>query len=128
MTSLYASVDCLFMLTKAEAFFLPALQGLAAKKIVITSNYGGQLDFLNENNSILINGKMTRAPISAQYWTPNIYSSWFEADIEEAAEKLRYAAKNVELLKGRFYANMGEDFWEKFSWDGVAKEILKLCE
>lgn len=128
MRGLYKSCDGLFMLPKAEGFFLPALQFLASGGIVITSNYGGQLDFLNENNSILINGKMTRAPKEAQYWIPSTYSSWFSPDLDEAVEKLIYATKNIVLLREKFHGNLGKEFFDEYSWDNVARRITELCQ
>jgi len=127
MESLYKSCDGLFMIPNSEAFFLPGLQMLASGGVVITSNYAGQLDYLNENNSVLINGKIVRAPANYQYWTPNIQSTMFEPNLDEAAEKLIYATNNISVLKEKFHANLDSSFWDHYSWKSVAEKLVSLC-
>lgn len=123
--SLYKACDALFMIPNAEAFFLPALETLAAGKIVITSNYGGQLDFLNDKNSFLIDGKMVRAPQAAQYWNANVQSSMFQPDENKAVETLRYVANNINSIN---LEKPSDEFKKKFSWDGVAEQLIGYCK
>jgi glycosyltransferase involved in cell wall biosynthesis len=124
---LYKACDALFMLPNAEAFFFPAAEMLASGGLVITSNYGGQLDFLNNDNSILINGKMVRAPMNAQYWVPSRYASMFEPDTNEAAQKLIDCVNNFNNIKKEKLSNLSPQFREHFSWDNVAKMLEELC-
>jgi glycosyltransferase involved in cell wall biosynthesis len=114
------------MLPNAEAFFLPALEMLAAGGTVVTSNYGGQLDFLTEDNSLLVNGKMIRAPKEAQYWNASPYASMFEPNTDEAAEKLQYCTKNISELKIKSQQSCLE-IKKKFSWDAVVNQIESMC-
>lgn len=125
IASLYKSCDALFMLTQAEAFFLPALEQLAAGGLVITSKYGGQLDFLNEENSILINGRVSRASLKAQYWEANTQAVWFEPDINEAVEKLRYVYNNMEELKKNKLNGINR-LRTIYNWDNIAKQIIEI--
>jgi glycosyltransferase involved in cell wall biosynthesis len=125
--SLYKACDILFMLPTAEAFFLPAIEALAAGCVVITSNYGGQLDFLTKENSFLINGKMVRAPQQAQYWTPSVYSQMFQADEDEAARVLRDVVENLSDVKKNIQKPTDE-LKKKFSWDSVAETLISYCE
>lgn len=125
--NLYKSCDALFMLPHSEAFFFPAAEMLASGGLVITSNYGGQLDFLNKDNSILINGKMIRAPKNAQYWTPSTYSSMFQPDLNEAAEELQKCIKNFDAIKKEKLANLSPEFKQYFNWDNVVKMMEDLC-
>lgn len=116
---LYKACDGLFMLPHAEAFFLPALEMLAAGGVVITSNYGGQLDFLTRENAILIDGKMIRAPKEAQYWSSSVYSSMFEPNLDEAAKALQDCCSRMEEIKKEKLSNLNE-IKNKFNWDNVA--------
>ena len=111
-----------------NVFFFPALETLATKKIVITSRYGGQLDFLTPDNSLLVDGKIIRAPRSAHYWTSSPYSEMFEPDIDDAVNKLQYCINNYDEVKAKIEENITEDLFNKYSWDNIAKEIIGLCE
>lgn len=123
--SLYKSVDVVFTMTHAECFYLPGLEGLAAGNIVISPKYGGQLDFLNENNSLLIDGKMIAAPLVAQYWDGQKNSEMFDPNIDEAVEKLKFAYNNAKELKLKFQEN-SKTILQNFTWNKVVSDILNL--
>lgn len=99
---------------------------LAAGGLVITSNYGGHLDFLNKNNSILIDGKLIRAPKNAQYWSSSVYASMFEPDINQAAEQLQYCVRNLEKLKLEKLSEIIQ-IKQIFNWNNVIDKIQNLC-
>ena len=120
---LYKACDILFMLPNAEAFHLPSLEALYCDLVVINSNYGGQLDFLNENNSILVNGKMIRAPREAQYWIPDVKASMFEPDINDAVDKLRHCVFNLSSVKEKL--KVDKNIFKHFSWENAADLILE---
>lgn len=124
---LYRACDCLFMLPCAEAFFFPALEMIASGGAVITSNYGGQLDFLSNDNAQLVSGRMIPAPKAAQYWNASPYSSMFEPNVDEAVEKLRLCASQIDVEKKRSQSNVAE-LIERYSWKTVVGSILGLCE
>lgn len=125
--SLYKACDCLFMLTRAEAFFLPALEMLAAGGLVITSRYGGQLDFLNDDNSILVNGDVVRADGKSQYWKSSVYSGWFEPNEEDAISKIKDVYFNLNKIKSEKLSDLSK-LKEYYSWNNSAKMFEDLCE
>jgi glycosyltransferase involved in cell wall biosynthesis len=57
MLSIHKSCDCFISASHGEAWDLPAMDALLAKKIVIASRYGGHLDYLDDKNSYLIDGQ-----------------------------------------------------------------------
>lgn len=122
---LYKACDALFMLPHAEAFFFPALEMLASGGMVITSNYGGQLDFLNKDNSILIDGKMIQAPRAAQYWNSSVYASMFEPNTDLAAEQLQKCYQHDFNIIKKEKLSISE-LKEKFNWDIIANNIINL--
>jgi len=120
---LYAACDILCMLPHCEGFFLPAIEALSANKVVIAPRYGGQLDFLNDENSILVDGKVARADPKAMYWSSSLYASWFKPSVEDAAEKLKYVVDNYnEVHKNIKFPD--DEFKKYFSWEHNA-EILE---
>ncbi|NJO18735.1 MAG: hypothetical protein HC877_24345 [Thioploca sp.] len=98
---------------------LPSLEALAAGLVNVVPRYGGQLDFCNDKNSLLIDGKIGRAPRDHQYWKFNPYAVHFIIDTLDAAEKLRNAVKEYDILKSKFSENMKITV-EKFTWDMAA--------
>ena len=127
IADIYKSCDINFSATHAECWHLPSLEALASGTINVVPRYGGQLDFCNDENSILINGTITRAPRDHQYWEFNPFAVHFEIDTDDAAQKLRKAVFELDSLKSSFAKNM-EETAKKFTWDMAAKGILELCK
>lgn len=127
MTPLYNAVDVVFSTTFAECFWLPGLEGMATNNIVIAPNWGGQLEYMNEGNSLLIKGKEVRAPKNMQYWSPSPYAAMFEPDTDHAAELLQHAHSNKIKLIKEFSPGMKKQL-EKLTWENVAKQFLDLVE
>lgn len=124
---LYNSCDGIFLLTKAEGFGLPYLEAMAAGKLVIAPRHGGQLEFLNDENSLMVEGKLERAPLNAQYWNPSPYASWFKSDIDSAVFQLRNFYNNYNKIKIEKEENM-KNTVEKFTWDKQVDKIIGLIE
>lgn len=125
--SLYKACDVFFHLSHSEAYHLPAAESLISGMIVFSSRYGGALDYLNDDNSFLIDGKMIRAPKEAQYWIPSVYSGYFEPDVNQAAEKLAYCIKNFDEVKKQKQLSVTSEFINSHSWDAQTKIIEDLC-
>lgn len=122
--ALFLACQMVYSLSLAECFHIPSLQGLAAGKLVMASGMGGNTDFMNDNNSLLVSGKLVRAPKEAQYWISSPTASMFEPDINEAAEKLRYAYDNYNSLMDKFTPEIQKTVKE-YTWDNAAKKILQ---
>lgn len=127
MVPLYNAVDVVYSATRAECFNLPMLEGMATNNIVISPKWGGHLEFMNENNSLLIEGKEVRAPKEMQYWSSSPYAAMFEPNLDDAAEKLQFVIKNYDSLKDKFLPGMKEQL-NKLTWDKVTSQIVSLCE
>lgn len=125
---LYNVCDVVFTMTHSECFYLPGLEALGAGKINICPRYGGQLDFLNDQNSLLIDTKISRANKKALYWDTNApLAEWGVPNVEHAAELLQKAYKEYDDLIIKFAPNMKETV-EKFTWDNVTQKILSLIK
>lgn len=125
--TLYNACDVVMTMAHAECFWMPGLEGFAANKVVISPRYGGQLDYMNDDNSILIDGKTIRADNRMQYWEPSPYASVFDPDVNQAAEKLRHVINNYDDYLNKFGPNM-QEIIPKYSWTNVAKQIINLCK
>jgi glycosyltransferase involved in cell wall biosynthesis len=126
IADLYKACDINFSATFAECWHLPSLEALASGIINVVPRYGGQLDFCNDNNSLLIDGNIVRAPRDHQYWESNPHAVHFEIDNQDAAKKLQIAVAELDDLKKQFTPNMIETA-KKFTWDKATDQILDMC-
>jgi len=127
IADIYNACDINFSATYAECWHLPSLEALAAGIVNVVPRYGGQLDFCNDSNSLLIDGRVIRAPRDHQYWKFNPWAVHFEIDIPDAVRKLQLAVSDYDNLKSKFSSSM-ENTSQIFTWENAAKGILDLCE
>jgi glycosyltransferase involved in cell wall biosynthesis len=127
VTELYRSVDATFTMTHSEAFYYPAIESRASGKLSIAPAWSGQLDLLNETNSLLISGKEVRADPKSMYWESKNNAIWFEPSIDDAVDKLRFAYENYEKLNEQI-DKQRPDVYTKYSWGTIASQFLELCK
>lgn len=125
MVPLYNSCDALVSASSAEGFGIPLLEGLAADMIVIAPRCTGQLDFLNDKNSLLVDVATMKAPASYQYWTITD-KAWTYMPIRSSLSmQMRNAYDNHKALKEKFDEERVATL-EKFTWENAAKQVLEL--
>ena len=127
LSSLYRACDVIFSASNIECFLLPALEGIVSNKIVIASNWGGNVDFMNNKNSLLINGAVGRAPERMHYWGSSAYGKCFYPDTNHAAELLQKSVKNYDSLIQEFQPGI-DKIKQKYTWKNVAKQIIGLTQ
>jgi glycosyltransferase involved in cell wall biosynthesis len=125
--TLYNACDIVYTMAHAECFWMPGLEGFAANKIVVAPRYGGQLEYMNDENSILIGGKEIRADNRMQYWEPSPYARVFDPDTTEAAAKLKDLIANYDDYLKKFSPKM-QEVAHRFTWENAAKQIIGLCK
>jgi len=123
--ALYNACDVVVSMSSCEGFWCPGLEALACEKLVIAPRHGGQLDFLNDNNSLLIDTKEMKAELSHQYWTNSEKAVVGDPSCKHFAQLLRRAYENLEEEKKRIFEPSKETV-KKFSWENAAKIILDL--
>ena len=118
LNELYNECDVFVSPTRAEAFNLPCLEALACGKPVITTNYGGQTDFIDNEVGALIDYKLTEITHEVEYEGIN----WATPNHEQLKKELR-----------RIYTNGIYGFKEncikrasKYTWKNTAKQIYIL--
>lgn len=127
IVELYNACDIVFTASHTEGFYMPGLEAIAANKINVCPRYGGQLDFLSDNNALLIDGKITRTPIAEQYWNGDIRNTHFLPNIEDGVAKLRLAVDKKDELTAKFSA-ASQDILKEYTWENAAKKIIALCQ
>jgi O-antigen biosynthesis alpha-1,2-mannosyltransferase len=127
MSALYRSVDIVYGLAHCEGFYFPALEGLLSGKVNIAPKWGGQLDFLDSSNALLVEGKEARANPRSIYWQSRENAICYMPSIDDAVEKLRYAYHNHQQLNRRIEPQLPA-LRIKYSWNTVVSQMLSYCK
>ena len=88
MDSLFASADCYVSLHRSEGLGLGMAQAMYFGKPVIATNYSGNLEFMNRENSLLVDYTMTeleQVAGSYEYGT-----RWADPNVEQASNYMRW--------------------------------------
>lgn len=127
VSSIYNACDCHVTAAGAEGFGLPLIESMACGLMSIAPRYSGQLDFMNDSNSLLVDYKMRYAKNVEQYWTFNPKSKICEPSKEHLIETMRKAYKEYDSLMEKFRPNMQKTV-ELFSWARAAQMIIDAIE
>lgn len=94
MLALHKRGDCFVLLQRAEGWGLPHFEAASCGKPIITPSYGGQTEFLKEDNSYLLDYHLT--PVGGMPWSPYYKGDqwWCEPNAKQAVETLRYVYHN----------------------------------
>jgi glycosyltransferase involved in cell wall biosynthesis len=103
MRALFASVDCYVSLHRSEGLGLGMAQAMSAGKPVIATAYSGNREFMNAENSLLVDYALIEltedyGPVS----NPRAYERgnyWAEPDTEHAADQMRHVYLHPEARK-----------------------------
>jgi len=85
VADLYRRCDALAAPSRGEGFGLPVAEAMLFEKPVITTAYGGQMDFCTPDNSWLVDYQFAYAQTHFEQFN----SVWAEPDLHDLARKLR---------------------------------------
>ena len=122
----HPKVKSFISFTHGEGFGRPLLEATMTGLPVIASNWSGQLDFLDSENSILLSGKMKQIPQSAVW--KNILlpeSQWFCVDENKAYEVFNYFYENVDDLKKKAKKLMNKNK-DKFTLNKMSDKLNEI--
>ncbi|HDT6579648.1 TPA: glycosyltransferase family 4 protein [Bacillus cereus] len=92
VNALIQSVDCVVSLHRSEGFGLVLAEAMYLGKPVIGTNWSGNTDFMNADNSCPVNYNLV--PIKQNYGPYKQNQIWAEPDIEHAAYFMRQLTSN----------------------------------
>lgn len=118
----YQSADVTVLPTMGESFGLTMLESQACGVPVITTDTGGQTDFVNQDNGWIIHTTPVPAPKSAGYLYEGC--NWAEADIPALRKAMREAYTNKTLLAEK--AEKSRTTAEAFTWKASAQKICSI--
>ena len=127
INSLYnhSKVKAMISLTKGEGFGRPLLEFSLTKKPIITTNWGGHIDFLNPEFTTLLNGELKNVHSSAANNMILKESQWFSPNHGQIGHALKDVFENYKKYqeKGKrqaFYSKIN------FSWDVMKNKLDDL--
>ena len=121
-------VKAFYLTTHGEGFGRPLLEASFTGLPVITSNWSGHLDFLDEEHSLLVSGKMEKVPRSV-VWKDIIVedSQWFVADSGSVSAALNFVYTNYNEVKKRALKLM-EINREKFNSEKMIEQFKVILD
>ncbi len=125
LASLYNACDAYVSTTRSEGFGLTELEAMACKLPVITTGYGGVLDFLTPEIAYLIKHKIVPANKETQYWHYHKNATMAEPDLQH----LKMLMRHVYTSHADAYekAQLAYKSVAKFTWENAAKQILRIA-
>jgi len=85
---LIAACDCYVSLHRSEGLGLSIAEAMYLERPAIATAYGGNLDFMNMNNSLLVRYDLVE--LERDYSPYEKGSVWAEPDVEHAAKLMRW--------------------------------------
>ncbi len=99
LNGLMAGCDCYVSLHRAEGFGLTIAEAMAIGKPAIATGYSGNVDFMDDANSYLVDYTIGRVGPECEIYPPE--GEWAEPSIEHAAELMRRVYENPEEAAGK---------------------------
>ena len=123
----HPKVKAMVSFTHGEGFGRPLLEATMVGLPVIASNWSGQVDFLDVEQSLLLGGTLSKVPKSA-VWKDIIIeeSKWFTVNEQDAYKALLYGFEHSDEMKRRSQTLMNKnrkDFTHKNMSDLLNKII-----
>jgi glycosyltransferase involved in cell wall biosynthesis len=87
MDGLIAGCDCYVSLHRSEGFGLTMAEAMAVGKPVIATAYSGNVDFMNRENSLLVDYELNYVGPDVEIYPPE--GEWAEPSVEHAAALMR---------------------------------------
>jgi glycosyltransferase involved in cell wall biosynthesis len=122
---LMAACDCYVSLHRAEGFGLTLAEAMALGKPTIATGYSGNVDFMNNENSYLVDYTIGRVGPECEIYPPE--GEWADPSVEHAAELMRRVLENPQEAQRRG-ARAAEDIAQTLSPEATGAAMRRRLE
>jgi glycosyltransferase involved in cell wall biosynthesis len=132
MPRLYASADCLVLVSRGEGFGLPFVEAGACEVPVIGSRYSGQTDFLTDENSYLVDvdsyALNPEVEVVSRFFQGIEFPVFGRPAIDQTRLHMRRVYENREEAKNKA-RNLRTDVVQRYDWQVCTGQMRqKLIE
>lgn len=120
---LYAAADAYVSASRGEAWGRPYMEAMAMGLPTIGTRFGGNLDFMSDANSWLVDGRLVPVPEEAAPRDIYIGHRWFEADVDELSGALQEIAADPGAARRKAERARGE-LIHRFGPQKIAQAVL----
>lgn len=127
ISGLHKTGNCYVSLDRGEGFGLSPFSAGAAGNPIIVTNFGGSTEYAKEDNSYLVDYRLT--PVFGMPWSPWYRGDqcWAEPDIIDGCNKMQYVYNNREEAKQKGL-KLQKYITDNFSWKTIASKIIREIE
>jgi glycosyltransferase involved in cell wall biosynthesis len=93
--AMHAAADCLVSLHRSEGLGLHCAEAMWLGKPVIATRYSGNLDFMDDGNSLLVDASMVPVLHGEGVYPPT--ARWADPDLDQAAAHMRAIVADADL-------------------------------
>lgn len=127
MPALYAAADAFVLPTRGEGWGIPFMEAMAMKLPVIATRWSAHLDFMNDENSYLIDidGLVPVSPDQTAenpFYTPD--QKWAEPSVKHTASLMRHVYEHRDEAKAKG-ARARQDIQNRWHLDRTADWIIQ---
>jgi glycosyltransferase involved in cell wall biosynthesis len=130
MNTLYnhSKVKAHVSFTKGEGFGRPLLEASVSGKPVIASGWSGHMDFLRQDEAVLVGGELKNVHPSS-VWENVIMaeSQWFAADPQQCVNAMGAVFMDYKSFKDKAY-NTADRNRKQFSYESIQKRTWELLD
>lgn len=130
MQGLYASAHAFVLPTRGESWGRPFMEAMASGLITIGTAWGGHLDFMNVNNSLLIDFELVPVPDAAVLEWPFFRGqTWAEPSVDSIGDCLRRAYEGgpvIERLRQNAAVAIRAHYVHGQAHEALIKEVGRL--
>jgi glycosyltransferase involved in cell wall biosynthesis len=127
LNGLMAACDCYVSLHRSEGFGLTMAEAMAIGKPVIGTGYSGNLDFMNAENSYLVDYELGRVGPDCEIYPPE--GTWAQPNLEHAAALMRRVVERPEeaaALGERARADIARELSPRATGEAMRGRLAQL--